>query len=187
MQRQELAIKFYEAARAELIVRIRLRENIIIFYVGAVATLLGVAFGNTAKSNEILFVIPVLSLAASILVSHHNSLIGALGLYCAVELKDCLNSNLDSTVVQWDESKSLINGSSKAVRTRLVPHLLIIPAPVLITLIANVDYLSVLCSWKAVVWFVGLGCFVSSSAYIFLSGLDRKRSFGEIGSIIQKI
>ncbi|WP_038881859.1 hypothetical protein [Vibrio jasicida] len=180
MQQYELAVKFYEAARAELIERIRLRENIILFYVGAVATLLGVAFGKESVNNEILFVIPLLSLAASILVSHHNSLIGALGLYCSVELKNSLNSNLENPVVQWDESKALIQGSSKAVRTRLIPHLLVISAPALIALIVNIHYLSTLWSWDAVVWFMGFCCFISSIIYICLSGRDRKRNFGEI-------
>ena len=62
MSSGESARKFYESARLELIHRIRLRENILLFYLGAVATLLGVAFGSQPVKLEVLFVIPFIIL-----------------------------------------------------------------------------------------------------------------------------
>lgn len=180
MNENELAMRFYDSARAEMMERIKLRENIILFYVGAVATLLGVVFGKEGANSAILFVIPLLSLAAAILVSHHNSLIGALGLYCSVELNSSLQASTENKIIQWDESRSLITGSSKAIRSRLIPHLLIISAPAVIALIVNHQYLTFAFTWESITWLVGSACFLSSVYYICQSGLDRKANFNEI-------
>jgi len=182
MNEQEVAFKFYDAARAELLERIRLRENILLLYMSAVATLLGISFGKQQLTLEILFVIPLLSFSVAILVSHHNSLIGSLGVYCSTELKKNLNLNLSSPVVQWDESKSLLDNSRKAIRSRYIPHLLIICVPAIIALALNQSHSVPIDSWESAIWW--LCCLFTLLSFITIkkSGSDRKDNFHQIES-----
>ena len=85
MSAGETARKNYESARNELVQRIQLREQILLFFVGGVATIYSVALGAENKL-EILLAIPYISFGTAVIISQHNSVIGALGHFCAHEL-----------------------------------------------------------------------------------------------------
>jgi len=140
MSAGESARKFYESARFELVAHIKLRESILLFYLGIMATLLGVAFSNQ-NINEILLVIPFIALSVSILVSQHHSAIGSLGLYCVEEIGPYIEKlQPPEFAPQWDNSKALLNAANEAMLSRMWAHIIVIMIPTILALALNYNH-----------------------------------------------
>ena len=90
----------YDAARDEILLRIRLREQILMFYLTVVGTVIGVAFGK-GVDHELLLIIPFIALAVSFLFSQHSVSIAGLAHFCRSEL----NTAFDQAP-QWDNSET---------------------------------------------------------------------------------
>lgn len=137
MSQGETARKTYEGARWEITTRIKLREQILLIYLGAVGTIFGVAFGVTAQ-YEILFVIPFVSVGSAILLSQHDSAIGVLVYFCTHELNEFL-AHLEppEDCVQWDNSKTLSRFGSRSLFLRTSAHIIILIVPCVMSLIGN--------------------------------------------------
>lgn len=168
---------FYESARAELIQRIQLRDNVALLYLAAIAAIFGIALAKDGKL-EILLIVPLLSLAASVLTSQHHILIGALGKYCSAEI--CIDITYkDIPIPQWDNSKSLQQFFSFAMNSRAIGHLCIFSIPAIAGLALNYKY-----SYNGEISLTILfymGCFVTilEIIYILDSFFKRKKLFAE--------
>ena len=176
----ETTIKLYESARNELIHRIGLRDNILLVFLGAVATILGLALSKP-DMKEIMLTIPFLSLGASVLVSQHNSLIGALGEYCSQEIGKFLEKEYDNEVVsQWDNSKALERYSSHAMTLRTLGHIMLLLFPSFISLIFNVNYSFDFSLRYTLVWWICFFTFILSLYYIIDTHYWRKNIYKKI-------
>jgi hypothetical protein len=131
----EVAIAMYQSARAELVERIRLRDQILMIYLAAVGALFTAGFGVTPRF-EVLLSLPFLALGASVLVCQHNAVIGSLGRFCVVELGAFLDG-LKSHAPQWDDSSSLQSYKDSAIRLRSFGHTVILIVPCVVALGAN--------------------------------------------------
>lgn len=76
----------YEAARAEINVRLRIRSQTIAFYLGASGVLLGFLAKGTAPESTVLL-IAFFALAGCLMITHHNVCIAQASLFCGTELK----------------------------------------------------------------------------------------------------
>lgn len=72
----------YEAAYAQIGIRIVARENILIGYIAAAATLIGVAFGSP-ELRKLVLVIPYMAAAVALILSNHENVIRRLEGYLA--------------------------------------------------------------------------------------------------------
>ncbi|WP_447469691.1 hypothetical protein [Vibrio harveyi] len=155
----DLIIKYYECARNETIQRIRLRDYILLIYLGATTATYGVALKNSLVA-EVLLIVPFLALGAAIIISQHNSTIGSLARYCAKELGGKLSEILpDSNIPQWDNSNVLKGRSSYYVSLRAWGSVVILVVPCIPALVLNLKhaYLSNVIPF-GVSWYLALLC-----------------------------
>lgn len=137
MSAGDTARSAYESARSELILRVRLRDNALLFYLAAVGTLFGLGIGLQSKP-EILLTIPFVALGTGIIVAQHHEVIGALGFFLAHELDDFLKElKPPEKAPQWDNSLALKNHANTSMFYRMWSHLALLIAPCITSLGIN--------------------------------------------------
>ncbi len=145
MSKADTARTNYQAAHTELLWRFSERHRVILVYLGATATIFGVALGTGAAAEgvtsraEILFVIPYLALGGSLLVSQHNILISALLDFCAKEIGPFLEQE-EAEAPQFASSKAFRAQARLTLWLRFFGHLLIIGVPCVVALLFNLEY-----------------------------------------------
>ncbi len=72
----------YEAANQQMTIRIAARENILIGYIAAAATLIAVAFGSQ-EFRQLALVIPYMAAAVAMILLNHENVIRQLEAYLA--------------------------------------------------------------------------------------------------------
>lgn len=171
----DTAREHYTSTRTEMIQRIQLRDNVLLVYLGAIATLLGLAFGASINT-EVLLVIPVLSLGAAVILSQHNIAIGSLGAFLVHELEPFLKE-LGEYAPQWDNSYAFHEYSSRGVSLRTIGHFLLINVPAVAGLV--ITWRPGICSPfpENPVWWLGILCTGSSVYYIWSAHSWRKRIY----------
>ncbi|MGA3161195.1 MAG: hypothetical protein ABSC77_08245 [Terracidiphilus sp.] len=86
----ELAKTYYNAARAEILGRLALREQVLLAAVTAFGVIGGLGLSNHMENENLLALFPFLSLAFTVVLFRHHWLIADLGNYIAVELDPSL-------------------------------------------------------------------------------------------------
>lgn len=124
MAKRKLLADFYNSARSELIERIRLRDQVLLAYLGAVGALFAFAFGKDGRT-DVLLVMPYLALGAALFVQQHNDVIGSLSHYCKVEI----GPYLGDAPPHWDASDALGEYLSSAVRLRTWGNVAVVLIP----------------------------------------------------------
>jgi hypothetical protein len=135
----EFAQKYYEAAREELVMRIRLRDNALLIFLGFSAAIFGLSIGKSAPYPtdwSISLAVPFLGLGCAIIVGQHNSVIGALIRYVANDLKPVLQSN-SCNVPEFVSSRTFKSHSLRSNSMRTIGHLIILITPSALSLAAN--------------------------------------------------
>lgn len=160
MTRNDITTKYYDSARQELIERIRLRDNSLFVYLGAVGALFGAVLAK-AISYELLLVVPYLTLGAAFLISQHHEVIGGLESYLVQELEPYLmDVNEDEKIPQWNNSASLQAYYSQAMLSRLIAHSILLLAPSFAALALNFSVISTFP--QNAFWGYGCLCFIIS-------------------------
>jgi hypothetical protein len=169
----ETARQNYIAAREEILLRMKLRDQVLLFYLAALGTLLGFALGSSSNP-EILFAIPFLAAGASIIVSQHNAVMAVIGEFCADELEKFLRE-LDppENAPQWDNSYTYKRFSERSTNLRSVSHIIILLIPCVLTLVINWKHINSPFPYS-LLWYLGAGC-IFFSLYVILSS-HKKRS-----------
>lgn len=180
MSAGETARKNYESARNELVQRIQLREQILLFFVGGVATIYSVALGAENKL-EILLAIPYLSFGTAVIISQHNSVIGALGHFCAHEIGPFLKKLEPAEYAPfWESSASLHRYSSKALGLRTLAHIVLIITPAALGLLMNWHYARFSDMTNGTIWWIGATGTVLSLWFLIAAHRLRRKLYREI-------
>lgn len=130
----QLAVAYYESARAEILHRIGQRDTALFLFLASAATIFGVAISE--KDSVLLYVLPLLGLGAAHVHSNHSNIIGALGQYLAIEVQAWVGSaSPTGPPVQWDASQSLRSLRSQPVIAVLTSGLMLILLPSAIGLV----------------------------------------------------
>ncbi len=136
----ELTAKNLEIANNQIVARVGMRDNVLLVYLGAAGTIYSIALGTSAN-KEILLTIPFLTLGCSVIVSHHNILIGALLDFCSKEIRGFIrNTHPDKEVPQFDCSDSFKKYLSATLRLRTWGHAIILVIPAIVALACNWDH-----------------------------------------------
>jgi hypothetical protein len=123
----------YEASRAEVLERIRLRDAALLGYLAAVAAIFGVAATN-ADGFHVLFVLPFLSLAAALLVCQHDWTVAAICWFITEEIRPFL-AERGAAAPSWEFSATLHKQSFSVISSRTASHLLLIDSPAVFALV----------------------------------------------------
>jgi len=142
----------YESARSELISRLQLRDNVLLIYLGAVGTLLGVALGTSVRP-EMLIAIPYVAVGIALLLAQHHSAIGALLHFCTGELSEFLRElNPSEDAPQWDNSKTAKRYASASMLQRSLGHVIVLVLPCVAALWVNIGHAIHLKSTNGILW-----------------------------------
>lgn len=95
----------FEYSYKEFIERIRLRYLILFYYLAAVSAIIAAILAREVN-YLVLLIIPVIALGATIIASHHNAMIGWLGLYCGWEFPDIIKKDICKNIIvpSWHAS-----------------------------------------------------------------------------------
>jgi hypothetical protein len=173
----ETALAMYASARSELIERIRLRDQVLLLFIGAAAALFGTSLSGNGRP-EILLALPFVSLGASLLVCQHNDIIGSLSRFCALEIGPHLLS-LRCDAPQWDNSEALRDYRTSAVNLRTFGHLLILVTPAAVGLVTNYQLALAPKYPYGHIWWASLIFTLASVAVLILTHRWRQKSFGK--------
>lgn len=175
---------FYESARTELIKRIKLRDSVVLLFLGLAGTFFGLALNSRFSENpnndsfSVLLIIPYLSLGASVLLSQHNGVIAFIGKYCSEELQPVFDElTKPNKYVQWDNSKSLREFSDKAVGYRTFGHFILIFIPSIAALALNWKHAIYSPFPVGILWWFGLVFTIVSVTLIIQIHLTRKNIY----------
>ena len=135
MSAGDTARAYYVALRGELNQHLAIAHQTLYLYLGAVTALFGTTLTIDGK-QEILMIVPFLSLGASVIISHHERVTGTIAAYCAKELDGFLHE-IGEHAPQWDNSHALDIYQKDLLLTRLWGNSLIIILPALIATIIN--------------------------------------------------
>ena len=117
----------YSSVQAEIIERVRLRDNALVLYLGSTSTIFGLALGQITK-QEILLVLPFLALGVSAIISHHHSNIGAAMLFVENEIEPFLK-NIGEDAPVWETSPTRQLYAKRDVNLRFLANLTLISIP----------------------------------------------------------
>ncbi len=102
----EILVKHYDSVRKEIVERIRLRQAVIVLYVGFVGMVLGLAVKG---SQEIGIVIPLVSLGVAFIIRDHELALEAIRKFLKEEYGEFLNTTEGlKKLPQWDSSAALM-------------------------------------------------------------------------------
>jgi len=120
----------YEAAYQQVNTRIAARETILIGYIAAAATLIGVAFGSP-DFRKIALVIPYMAVAVGLILFNHETVIAQLEEYLADMCADIRGD--------WYNRESLSEGRRRSLRYRTLALLFIIGGSSVIAVLIGRD------------------------------------------------
>lgn len=164
MDKFETVLENYKASRSELIMRVRLRDHVLLVYL----TFVGVVFGFSLKSGltskldtsvnlESLMMLPFLALGCSILVSQHNAVIGALIRFNTEHIGPFL-IECGAAAPEFTNSEAFKTHSPKSNFLRSFGHGVILLIPCVISLGLNYEHGIKSPFPLGVVWWFGLLC-----------------------------
>jgi hypothetical protein len=178
MSRGDSARTHYESAREELILRIQLRDRVLLLYLGGVATISGVAIGSKGVQTQLLLILPFLTLGIAMIATQHNALIGAIGYFCVNEIEPYLKDLPNSEYApQWDSSTALEEYSQRAVRFRSWGHTAIMLLPSFASLVVTYQEGINPPTWSTVLWWFGIFCVGSIIILIYKTYSWRKHLY----------
>jgi len=119
---------FYSAARDAINNRVKLRDNVLIFYLAAIATIYGAAFG-TKENTDLLLMVPFVALGASFMLTQHHTTIGSIVNYLAFEFKLPSKSEDFRDNLHWDISESVTGNNKRSMFLVICSHLALIVLP----------------------------------------------------------
>jgi hypothetical protein len=131
----ELAKVYYAAARAEILQRLALREQVLLAGVAAFGVIAGLALNNNMANLRIVGLFPLLSLAFSVVLFRHHFLLKSIGEYIGTALDPSLaGGNADGLdakpmPLHWDAWLSMpgyrhLRSTKVTLRTILAAELL---------------------------------------------------------------
>ena len=124
----EIAVKFYESARAEIIQRILVRDQVLMFYIASIGAYLAFVYNQASSINinlcgdltgvvrhlSLLLPVPFVCFVFTNIVLQHHLVINNLGRYLGIEWRKNLKPGVFS--MHWDESLAL-DASRRQVHT----------------------------------------------------------------------
>jgi len=158
-------LKYYEAARQEILSRISSRDNTLLIYLGGIGAIISASIQS--NNSNFLLIMPLIALGISPIVAHHHAMIGALSLYCSTEL-DPYFTKLGVEIPSWDNSRARMDFVKNTIRLRYFGDIALICIPALIGLFINL---------KGVNDFWSIGSFVVGLIFIIISFIIMIKSF----------
>lgn len=192
MSTQETARCFYTAMRAEINQHLNIVNQVYTLYLAGASALFAGSMNKDGNQN-LLLLIPFLSLGAANMLASHERAIGSIAAYCARELDKFLSNEMDS-VVQWDKSLSIGRFKNSHYASNRAGGLTLVVIPGLAALFLNGFKTLRAASWtlplnkiettiKLTAWFLCAACLYRAASLIIETACYRK----ELGARFTKM
>lgn len=172
-----VALEFYKSARNELVERVKLRDQVLLVYLAFVGAISGAAL-SLHGSKQIALVLPFLGMGCAILVSQHNSVIGAIIRYTSTDLHGHLLSG-HADIPDFVNSSSFRSHSPRSNFFRSVGHAVVILVPEVTGLGINYQHAISSPFPFGPAWWFGLLCVLVSTATIWSAHSGRQKVYRE--------
>lgn len=172
-----VATNYYRAAREELVERVKLRDQVLLVYLGFVGAVLGASLAKDAW-REIGLILPFLGLGCAILVSQHNAVIGALIRFINMDLRRKLKE-VGVDVPEFVSSNSFKDHSRYSNFSRSLGHAVVIMIPEVAGLGINIQHALLSPFPMGPAWWFGLAFGLCSAFVIYDSHRGRSRVYNE--------
>jgi hypothetical protein len=150
----------YEVANEHLMHRLTLREHTLMVYIAAVGTVFSVAFSEVTDFS-LLLSLPFVALGVTVLVAHHNLMIGALIQFCSDEIEPHLKE-LGEAGPQFDTSKTFQRYGRAATRFSSFGQSVVLLVPCIVALGANSGLAFQVRSGLGWLWWFSVVCTILS-------------------------
>ncbi len=189
-------IAYFNAARAEINDRIKLRDQIILSFIVSSGAVIGLAIGDVGNKGEtIALIIPYLALGTAVLVATHNMAISRLGSYFQ-ELAPAINQcRLEGfiepeekfiEIKPWDTSETYIKHGKRSSLYRMYAQLIIFFMPSLFSLGVGWEKFKFPFTFPtdihSMLWIWGLIATVVSGVYLIYIHFNRKKIIEQMES-----
>jgi hypothetical protein len=172
-----VATNYYRAVRDELVERVKLRDQVLLVYLGFVGAVLGASLTKDSW-REIGLILPFLGLGCAILVSQHNAVIGALIRFINEDLKRKLKeTGID--VPEFVSSNSFRGHSRYSNFSRSLGHAVVIMIPEIAGLGINFPHALLSPFPMGPAWWFGLAFALCSAFVIYDSHRGRSRVYND--------
>lgn len=144
-------LEYYKTARDEILLRVRLRDQILTAYliaIGAVFTGLSVSEGNPV----IAIFVPFLSYACSIVLAGHDIAITSINQY----IKMVIKSKQSESLTPWDCSSVFVEKAYAASINLYRGRMMVLFLPSVLALVIGFDSVSFPVNFPSVLWYMGL-------------------------------
>lgn len=167
--------KFYDAARDEVLMRMRLRDNVILVFLGGVSTLFAVAIKSDA--SEVLFCVPYLSLGAAMIVGQHYMVMGRIAYYCVKEVGPFL-AQKNEDAPQWDTSHVFHDMVGWSVWLRCLSLMVLLGLPSATALAMTKEHAFGSTFPFGPLWWISALCLLFTLMAILVVHNDRRKLYG---------
>jgi hypothetical protein len=121
-----LYASIYESTIAQFSMRIRQRDTVLLFYLGAAGAIASLSFaGSSAQNAEMLLLLPVLGGACGLIMAYHSLFVEALVGYCVEQLAPEMS---DGPCI-FEKSLAFAQLGMRAVKLRTWANVLILLLP----------------------------------------------------------
>ncbi len=129
----QLALAFYNAARAEVVQRLALREQTLLAWITTMGVVIGFSASKTNPSSfdpKLIRLVPLLCLPFGLMIHRHNLIIRYIGEYIRGELNPHLRQHESVPPSHWDNSKALRQSLTRfLIREVLIYQIMQIAVP----------------------------------------------------------
>ena len=168
MDKEEIAIKLYDATVSQFLSRLRQRDAILLFYIASSGTIVGFSGGKIENSSGLLLIIPYFACACGLMMAYHSLFIEALLKYN----HEFISLNLRESMTVFESSEIFSKMGMVAVYFRTFGYMVILIIPTIAALIMTKDISSLFGEHHNTVWWFsltlgmfGIGAIVYADCY----------------------
>lgn len=144
----KLCTSLYEITIAQFSTRIRQRDGVLLFYLGASGAVAGLAFSKDPAEAGILLLVPVLAGACGLIMAYHSLFVEALVQYCTEKLAPGIGAG--SCIFEKSAPFAALGMSAVKLRTSANLLLLVVPTGAAIHFIRHDIEIGVVPLWLVV-------------------------------------
>ena len=180
-ERTRVAIEYFKTLRTESIERLKMRDQILLSYLGAAAALVGYGQQNQRFNASLVMVIPFLGIGAATMIAQHQDQIVAFSEYTSLELSRDL-PDCPRPVIDFNSSTAGMTHLSRNLWMNFIAQLVLICGPPIFILWNNQPYFHPAASIKDVYGILGFLLTLLTAVRIWLSRRFRNRVMSKLAA-----
>jgi hypothetical protein len=181
MEPNEVVQANYQIASQQFVSRVQMRDNVVLVFLAGAGTVMSISFGAGIRS-EILLAIPYLAFGCTLLIVHHNVMLGALLEYCSSEMTSILEGiEEEHSIPRFETSQSLRSYFPLILGLRTWSQFLIVFLPCFFALAMNATASISGGVLKATIWWFAAACTAISLGFVLGVHRQQKKQIAILG------